>query len=309
MEECRSHILFIPGIFIEDCPDDENDLNIKAKLDFSSIHPENIDLIEDEEENEITDNEESDENEDDLDDELDNVPSKNTMELDITKKKGLELNELLEGNYEENKNFMLSNQYSNQYSTQHPILYDSIPKYFTDAKSWIKNTNLLCCYCHNNIRQMPQPIALEKNKILVPENEDHNETFVSLAVSKSESTEISEHVDKSADDHLLFSNQTLKEIKAYKLHHVLGCDIVCIVNYIRKINDPRITNKRESMQMSISIYETLTGIRIEDVPDKDLWIVMEQYSGPTGQKRNDYIEKNLNKEIKLKLAMKINYEN
>ena len=248
MEDFRSHILFIPGIFVEDCNLEKINNNY---MDFSMIKPENIDLIEE------------DENFSDIEDEDESQISKE-----------LKLDELLDS-----------------YEVKENIIYDTIPKYFINNNSWIKTTNLLCCYCHDKIKNTPMPIALGKNKILIPENDDINETIISLT-------------DK-VDDHLLFCSQTMKEVIAYKIHNVLCCDISCVGNYIRKVTDLKIINKRESIQMSISIYKEIIKENIEDIPEKDLWIVMEQYCGSTGQKRSEYREKNLNKEIKLKLAMKI----
>lgn len=297
IEDYHSHILFIPGIFIEDCPDGDIDLNVfNNKIDLSTIKSENIDLIKDDE-NDLNLEELKSDSDDD-------IFSKNTAESDNSKKKRLNLNELLE-----NENPILKNNYSNN------VPYEIVPKHFINAKLWIKSTNLMCCYCHDIIRGIPYPIVLGQNKILIPENEEINETFISLLtpvfveknVFKSTINETIEYIDKSSDDHLLFSNQTLKEVKAYKIHNILCCDIVCVGNYIRKINDTKINNRRESIQMSISVYKEITGNTIEDIPEKDLWIVMEQYCGLTGQKRNEYREKNLNKEIKLKQAMKINY--
>lgn len=299
-EEPPSFILFIPEVFISDCLDEN--IECEELRDLSNIQPENIDLI-DEEDNSSN----LDENISDVDDifsknsaELEDLPSKNM-------KKGLELNELL------NHNFA-----SEFIKTDHEkeIKYESLPKHFINGKSWPRTTNLSCCYCHEKINGTPYPIGLVKTKILVPENEESNETFISLITPdktvekssslRSELSEIPEYVDKAGDDHLLYSSQTLKEVKACRLHDIAGHDIVCVGNYIRKVEDPKIVNKRETMKMSIDIYKEITGEVIDDIPDKDLWITMEQYCGSSGLKRNEYREKNLDKEIKLKQAMKIN---
>ena len=280
IEECKSHILFIPGIFIEDCLDEVRPS--EKGIDFSTVPSEDIDDIPSGSED------------------LDNL-SEDDLQDATQGEKGLELNDLL--NDINNPIGCSSDLKSSN------IKYDIVPKYFVDLKSWIKSTNLLCCYCHGSILK-PMPIAIGQNKILIPENEENSETFVAIADKKNKKNsenDTFEYNDKMSDDHLLFSCQTFKEVKSYKIHNILCCDIVCVGNYIRKVEDSKIINKRESIRMSISIYKELTGVEIEDIPEKDLWIVMEQYCGNTGQKREEYIKKNFNKEIKLKQAMKIIY--
>ena len=316
-EEPHSHILFIPEVFISDCLDDDTndfDKNINTQIsNLSNIQPEDIDLISPDQ---ISVSSSDDEEIDDEMSDIDDIFSKNSAELDDMDNyikniknthKGLELNELLS-----------QTEFIKSSGENSDIKYDSIPKYFINTRNWPKTTNLLCCYCHEKISGAPFPIALSKTKILVPENEDSTETFISLITSdktidknlsetyKSAYGEMPEYTDKASDEHLLYSSQILKEVKAFRLHDIAGHDIVCVGNYIRKVNDPKIINKRESLQMSITIGNEITGEKIEDIPDKDLWIVMEQYCGSSGQKRSEYREKNLDKEIKLKQAMKIN---
>lgn len=291
IEEHRSHILFLPGIFVEDCQ--ETDIDNEENLELNKLklmQPENIDLLEEDNTSHVSQTSE-------LNDE-DELFSKNTAEFDVLEKsRGLELGELLEG---------FPNKSHNQFKKNFNDIqvYDPVPKYFINTKSWIKSTNLLCCFCHDNIRGVPYPIALGQCKTLIPENEESRENFISLITPDKLNDQ---NPDKASDDHLLFSCQTMKEVKAYSLHNILCCDVVCVGNYIRKISDSKITNKRESLQMSISIYGEISGETIDDVPEKELWTVMKQYCGNTGQTRNEYREKNLNKEIKLKQAMKINY--
>ena len=58
--------------------------------------------------------------------------------------------------------------------------------------------------------------------------------------------------------------------------------------------------------MLLEIYKELTGEQLDNIPDKSLWVVMKQYCGYTGESRNEYYDKNMNKEIKLKNALNIN---
>jgi len=198
-----------------------------------------------------------------------------------TQQNGLELNDLL---------------------NKAEVTYDIVPKFFINHKKWISNTNLLCSYCHDNINHTPFPIAIGLHKILIPDGDDDN-LYVSL-LSGMKSDKL---IDKINDDHLLYSCQTNKEVKAYTIHNILFCDISCAGNYIRKVQDNKIINTRESLQMTIAIYQEITGELIDDIPEKDLWIVMKQYCGETGQTQTNYRKKNMNKEINLKLAMKISY--
>jgi|GEM_PF-6862439 len=280
--EKQSYILFIPGVFLEDCLDKNEESDSEEKMDFSSLQPENIDLI---------------------DEELEEDHSE--IDYNDLPERGLELNDLLE---EETETHEKLEKYV---AARHEnIKYELMPKYFIDAKTWIKSINILCCFCHNHILGIPRPIALTKTKMLVPENEETSETIISLIKEKEPSKRHSEFegdLDKNADDNLLFSNRILKETKAYVIHFIACCDIGCAGNYIRKVNDPNITNKKESLQMTLEIESEISGEDLDIIPDKDLWIVMEQYRGYTGQKPREYLEKNLNKEIKLKQSMKNNY--
>lgn len=219
LENNDSHILFIPGIFLDDC-NDYNNFEIVQNNDFPFLQSELIEV-------------------------------------------------------EEKK-------------------YDTIPKYFIDSKSWLQRTNLLCCYCHDNISGIPIPIPLNRQKILITDNIGNDNPFVSLV----------ENEYNEKDEHLVFNSQNNREVKVYKIHNIVGCDITCIGNYIRKVNDHFITNKREVLQMTLSVYKEITGHKIYDIPDKDLWIVMEQYSGSCGQTRAEYRNKNINYELKFTEALK-----
>lgn len=272
IEERRSHILFIPGIFIEDCIDTDKNT---SENNFSYIKPELIENI-----NEL-ENSDHDTDEEDSD---------YVFDKEVCDKNGLKIIDLIPNNLDYYK--------KNIYDTNINIIYDSVPKYYIDFKSWIKSINLLCCFCHDNILGVPFPIALGQTKILLPT--ENTEVYITLP-NKADS------FDKLNDDNLLYSCQSMKEVKAYNIHDIVCCDIVCVGNYIRKITDTKITNKKESIKMSISIYNNITGQNIEDIPEKDLWCIMKQYCGNNGQSRNDYRDKNSNKEIKLKQAMKIIY--
>lgn len=172
------------------------------------------------------------------------------------------------------------------------IIYEQVPKFFINKEHWINTTNLKCAYCHENITGIPFPIALNLCKILVPDNNTNSDIFVDLQVGKN-------------NDDMLFNCQLQNEVKAYKLHNILFSDIVCAGNYIRKIHDSKILNKVESLKLTINIYAEITGDTIDDIPEKDLWIVMKQYCGDSGISQNDYKKKNNGNELNLKFALTI----
>lgn len=246
---CKSYILFLSGVTIDDCIDSDDE-NIEFNEIPSEPIKENIDEFK--------------ESIDDLDIDL---PS----ELDINTFDNIDLS----------KDFNKSKY------------YESPPKHYIDQKSWIKNTNLLCAYCHCNINGIPWPVPINHQKILIPENNHFPEYIISLASNKK----INEN-----DENLLFSSQTMKEVKAFQIHNILCCNILCVGNYIKKINDFKIINPKESIKMALMIYKDLTGKEIEEIPDQDLWIVMKQYCGNSGQSEQEYHDNNYGKELKMKAA-------
>ena len=288
IEEYKSHILFIPGIFPDDCLTDCEIKNYGNTVDLSTIVPEKI--------GELGDS--------DLDDNLNN-------NLDMCQLNDID-NEFSNYDFADENNRLklddlMDNKFENTRNNKN-IIYDNIPKYFINRDSWIKSTNLSCCYCHDFIINVPIPIPISLQKILIPEN-NGEEIFISVthknvknaSVSNiegdtSEHSEMSRYIE-STDDNLLYSSQIFKESKAYLIHTCLCCDVVCAGNYIRKIDDNKITNKRESIRMLLLIYEEIMTKHIEDIPDKDLWINMEQYCGNNGMKRENYRKKNAFKEI------------
>ena len=183
------------------------------------------------------------------------------------------------------------------------IEYDEIPAYYIDKKSWISSTNVICCYCSGAITN-PIPIPINQTKILKYEN---NEIFMILdkTLLKKERT-----FNDKLDEYLIASSKIAKEIKAYKIHKVLCCDICCAASYIRNVKDNEIYNKEESIMLLLKIYTDLTDIVIYNIPNKDLWINMEQYSGKSGINRKKYDDFNKNKELKLKKSIvNMNYNN
>lgn len=236
-EEPKSHILFIPGVFIEDCIDD---IEYTNDIDYSKIKSDRIEQYENEH---------------------DNSESENEL-YSLSDKDELEQTEIITN-----------------------MIYDTMPEYFINKNTWIKEINLLCAYCHDDIKSIPYPAPLIKTKILLTEEE---KPVVFL---------------KNMDEDI--SSKITKEYLAYKIHFIAFCCVVCSGNYIRKISDNRIVNKKESIKMLLEIYKEITGEEILDIPDKNLWIVMNQYCGNNGEKRSEYREKNNNKEIKLKYSMSI----
>lgn len=172
-------------------------------------------------------------------------------------------------------------QTAEEYLDTNQRRYDEIPRYFV-RDNWIQSTNLLCCYCHGSIPGIPFPIPLNRTKTLIPE---HNMTEAFALIRSG----------KSSDDPLLISSKVMHEIRAYELHRVLCCDAVCAGNYIRRVDDHKIINKRETLQMITAIHTELHGTNCIDIPEKDLWIVMQQYSGPGGQSRAEYVGRNVGK--------------
>jgi len=258
IEEHRSHVLFIPSIFIEDCIDESDMLDTMHSDQQYELKPEDINLIR-QDSNSDTESQYS------IDDLPDNIS-------DSTNRDILMLADLAFAN---------------------EIIYDSVPKFFINKNKWISTTNLKCVYCHDVISGIPYPIALGLNKILIPSDGFDSDIFVDF------------HGTKTSDDNLIFNCQLHNEVRAYRIHNVLCGDIVCAGNYIRKIQDAKIINKKESLRLTIDIYKEITGEIINDIPEKDLWIVMKQYCGDTGISQNDYRKRNADIELNLKLAMNI----
>lgn len=248
----KSYILFIPGVFIDDCKDSDDEMEL---LNLKNIKSESLNDIG----NDSTDEKES-------------ISDDANLEQ-------LEVLNIYEENYDNLDNIKIKN-------------YESPPKYYINSKTWIKSSNLLCSYCRNDIKNVPYPLPLNQLKILIPEYTNIPEYI------------ISPNKKEHADDNLLFSSQSNKEVKAFQIHNILFCDVVCAGNYIRKVDDFKVTNKKESIKMLLAIYKDLTARDLEDIPDKDLWIVMTQYCGKSGKSTDEYIELNSEKDLKFKSAIK-----
>jgi hypothetical protein len=228
--EKKKYILFLPGIFIEDC--------LEEVIDNPDLRPEILEEFDSDEEPE--------------------------------KKLAIELNYFLE--YEDKKSMLEEKKVEK---------YEPIPKYFIDEKyadvqkTWPTTCNLLCSYCHNSIR-VPYPIALNKLKLLIPEDDEINIPeklkYDNYCFEKDE-----------------FVEGNMREVKAYKLHNIAFCDINHVVSYIKRINDPKIINKKESLQMTLQIYKQITGQEVLDLAEKELWVVMKPYCGDTGQSKSEYL--------------------
>lgn len=234
IEEERSYVLFLSGVFIEDCLE-YYDIIEEPAIDYHNIKTETINSVE-ESESEII---ESDSDDDTIYD-IENIEN---------------------------------------------IEYKPAPKYFINKNNWINSTNLLCCYCHDKI-QKPFPIPIEKSKILIPDS-DECEKFILLG---------------SLDEALTLSSKNNIEVIGYKLRDILACSICCAGNYVKKIRDDKVTNIKESIKMMLNIYKELYDDKIEDIPDKELWINMVQYNG-TGLTKTQYRNKYMNQEIKFKSAL------
>lgn len=220
----RTHILFIPGIFPDDCKDDSEEEMDIAQVEMVS----------------------------------EKIQSEENMDFEPYSDSGDEINET-------------------QIITGKITDFDLIPKVFKSGKEWIKSVNVLCSYCHDEISGIPFPLPLnrrkELDKLMVPE-------LIQAYVPKKKI--------KENDEPLIISSQTNREIRVFDLHDIVFCDSICAGNYARKVLDYKIINKRETIKMILMIHKEIYDEEIKDIPDKDLWVIMKQYSGKTGKTRNEY---------------------
>lgn len=244
----KSYILFLPGVFIDDCKDSDDE------------PMESVPKVQDPEMLEDTNTEEDSDSEEDI----------NLKEV---------TNEDFNGDWSEDFNKSKN--------------YEAPPKYYIDPALWIKSTNLLCAFCHCKINGIPWPVPINQVKILIHEHTYLSERIISLVSNKKIS---------DTDENILFSSPSMKEVKAFQIHNILCCKIGCVGNYIKKVDDLRIINKKESIKMALMIYKSLTGKEIEEIPDQNLWIVMRQYCGASGQTEEEYHEEHNGKELRLKAA-------
>jgi hypothetical protein len=263
IEDHRQNILFLPGIFIKDCilPNDDE---MNPNIDYSLMKTENInDIISDDSEDEIF------------------PEPRERRNIDFDDFAGPESDE----EYSFNKILKPEKKPGEK--------YDSIPKFFISPRTWKKSTNLKCWFCQINFTDMPWFIPIDISKILVPENDETEESYISLLTTKINDCGIVN------DDNMMFNCQPVKEVKAYKTHGNF-CDISCAGTYLDMVTDIRIINKRESGSMLLDVYRIIKDEELYDIPKKELWTSKKQYSGESGYSDEEYDYKNCGKEIRFK---------
>jgi hypothetical protein len=238
----KSYILFLAGVFPEDCPDED---------DF--LHPE---------ENLITTSyKEAENNDSESDDESATHES-------------VEHESVFDNSTNEHENFANAAN-ADQKDTDLPNLfdgpdhsiieYDEIPDYFTGVDTWPKATNLLCWSCCISIPSMPWFVPISKVKKVISVSDD--------------------------DEDLSYNT---KEISAFKPHGYF-CFPSCVKRYIRRVDDPKIRNKDESIRLLNMVYKEITGKDVLDIPEAEDKNIMMQYCGPKGVSLQQFREMNRNK--------------
>jgi hypothetical protein len=260
LSSCRkTYVLFLAGVYPEDVPDEEEVLTgVGEQIDFSKLQDE-----------ENHESEESDEEGEIPDSELLTAPDSNddlgpAILNDVTR-------ETRRGPVSE---------------------YDEIPRYFVDKKTWIKNTNLLCCNCSNEIEGMPCFVPLNWTKRVFT-NETEGQIYVNA--EQDEASEVS-------DAALLSGSQNVKEEKVIQVH-LLACDSCCAKRYIKRSQDSKITNVWESLKLLDVVHEKLYGEKPSEIPEAEDPRSQAKFCGKGGLTEDEYRDKNRNKALRLKVAL------
>ena len=147
--------------------------------------------------------------------------------------------------------------------------YDKVPQYFTSINKWIKQTNISCWYCFNQIKSIPKfiPKTIELKNIKSETDKIHNISTEGLFCSfNCAQSYIDECYSKDMYDHInktnmllfvyyLFHNKIISYIKPspskYKMVHFGGN--LSIQEYENEILTMDLNQQKEIEDINFSI--------------------------------------------------------
>ncbi len=156
-----------------------------------------------------------------------------------------------------------------------PKKYDELQTRYISKELWKKKTNLLCWACGLRFDDIPYAIPIGWTKRLIsPDNlEDQTE---------------------ASDSSLLSSKRRFKEIPIMEMYGNF-CHGGCASRYIMCIDDPKISNKKESMELLIIFHNDITGEAIQYLPQAEPNVKMHAYCGSIGVPTDEFVKRNLQK--------------
>jgi hypothetical protein len=131
-------------------------------------------------------------------------------------------------------------------------IYDKIPSIFTDTKSWLKQTNILCWFCDRSFKEQPwfEPQSIEPQSI--------------GSVGK-----------------MLTCNEVMSSIANHKVK-IIPKGIFCTCNCVRAYIDLHtkdISSKHNKVSMLKYVYELFMNKTIPDIQPSPDHTDMVQYGG------------------------------
>lgn len=156
-----------------------------------------------------------------------------------------------------------------------PKKYDELQTRYISKELWKKKTNLLCWSCGLRFDDIPYAIPIGWTKRLIsPDNlEDQTE---------------------ASDSSLLSSRRRFKEMPIMEMYGNF-CHGGCASWYIMCVEDPKISNKKESMELLIIFHNDITGELIQYMPCADPKVKMHMYCGSIGVPADEFVKRNSQK--------------
>lgn len=142
---CRSHILFLGGVFLKDC---DNCSEKEVPIDFKNFQTEIL----------LSDDDNFGDNENEID-QIDQIQNKlHSAFIERSEIEGI-VSTVPENIHETDMNSICDSSYE-------CFMHDKIPKYFYDKESWVQSTSLKCWSCDLRFATFPLFIPLGLQKIV-----------------------------------------------------------------------------------------------------------------------------------------------
>jgi hypothetical protein len=153
-----------------------------------------------------------------------------------------------------------------------PKKYDELQTQYINRDLWKKKTNLLCWSCGLRFENVPYAIPIGWAKRLVsPDNLDDQ--------------------TEASDSSLLSSKRRFKELPIMEMHGNF-CQGGCAARYIAKVKDPKIPNRKESMELLIIFHNKLMDDAVNYIPLSDPRAKMHMYCGSIGVDIHEFSKSN-----------------
>lgn len=168
--------------------------------------------------------------------------------------------------------------------------YDELPKYFINVEHWPKSVNRLCWSCNNQPFGPPWFIPIAKFKKIIPVQNLPDGSYV---IDPTDLDYIDSH-DMLLEN--MPAQTNMREVKALKPHGCFCCEF-CAKRYIVRVNDPKIVNKWEIIELLNEEYFLFNGKRAIEIPEAEDPMIQMQYAGPGGITPQEYRARNNKKNV------------